>query len=137
MGVAVSQWKIIYKNDSSQIWSTGHRLPVPDVDCYFGPALNDLPWTVVLAWCYIPMLMGLWRKNSRALLNILLKVLFSTPHGILLGGASLKDILLGSSTTKSYTSLEYLIYFSINGTIKHAPDQFSLVALADKKLRAR
>lgn len=52
-------------------------------------------------------------------------------------GASLKDILLDFSTTKSYTSLEYLIYFYINGTINHTPVQFSLFALADKKLRAK
>lgn len=85
----------------------------------------------------MPMLMDLVRKNSRASLNVLLRVLFITPYGILVLGAPLKDILLDSSTTKSYTSLEYLIYFYINGTINHTPVQFSLFALADKKLRAK
>lgn len=54
--------------------------------------------------------------------------------------ASLKEISLGSSPTKSFISLEYLIHYYIKDIMNHAPVQSSLFALADKKkknLRAK
>lgn len=79
------------------------------------------------------MLVDVFRKNSRALLNILLWFLFTTLYDTLFK-APFKEISSDPSTTgtKNYTSLEYLIYFYSKNTINLAPNQFSFFALAKK-----
>lgn len=37
-----SNEKLFIKITAGPIWSIGHRLSTPDLDHYFGPALNDL-----------------------------------------------------------------------------------------------
>lgn len=136
----VFQRKTIYKNNSRPNLVYRPQTVNSWSRSLFWPRFKWLVLNCVLALCYIPMLMDLLRKKYRGLLNVLLRGFIHHITWHLFFWASLKEISLGSSPTKSIISLEYLIHYYIKDIMNHAPVQSSLFALADKKkknLRAK